>query len=650
MDYKYEISNITSDVKSILSRHSTRHPLNQEIDKTIGDIKRARLESGTDRAQAGILLSRLYRANNSPIDAIEHLNSALIASDDATLQDMCLQLLNDTMKELLTKKYGRQVKDASTNKKVADALKQVIEAASHLSGSAQLRINLSLLTRDAGSAVELAKTVAHDDPRLLRDFVATINKVMARRDFASFAVKVAQAVTELTPTLLANGYFSFLIGVRIRSQSLLVNVGGLSPIRLDDVLAFLKTASAKDISALAKDKTIFLYSYPNDEEIKLAILRHYFSKVVAKKQNPQVAKAYLEQCAKTVRFWAHTKFQAKTLQQVTQCLGDDQGPYANFARGSILLLKRDERLAALEYANSVRTGSLYAETGASSFYGHLYAYDRKSFTDRRTDFTGVKVTDTAFVVCADVRYFERYASLYANSLRKSGNQTRIHFHLSASSHQAAIDAAGRCLPDVENVSISSETNDLAFLRMPTYYASMRFLQAPKFLKHVASRVFLTDIDVLFRVDPNEVINSDAWGQADVGFRVYDRVRIIKQSSFPHDAIYRYPRLLPWSQVNAAFLALFDTDRGQMIAELISDDMHRHLGRALINAKSAWWIDQNSLRKSLITIVNDGLGRVVNIEDVGMPYGGFLYDDLQTMPGDLGTFKRENQFIDEPEIV
>ncbi|MBD8555643.1 hypothetical protein IFT84_14120 [Rhizobium sp. CFBP 8762] len=650
MNTSSEISNISASVKSILSRHSARHPINQEIAKTVAGIKQIDFKPGADKAQAEILLSRLYRAVNSPIDAIEHLHSALTATNDVQLQETSLRLVNETAKELLTKKYSRQVKDASANKKVANALKQVVEVAGHLPGSAQLRIYLSLLTRKAVSAIELAKTAAQDDPRFLRDFIATINKVMARSDFASLAAQVAEAVKDLAPSLASNGYFSFLIAVRIKSQSLLVKVGRLAPVSLEEVLVFLRTAKSKDISALARDKTIFLYSYPDDEEIKLAVLRYYYSKIVKKRKNAQVAKAYLEQCAKTIRFWAHAKFQAKVIEHVSACLGDDDGPDASIVRGSILLLEQKEALAAQAYGNSILSGTLYAETGATSFYDHLYAYHRKSFTDRRADFSGVQHTDTAFVVCADVKYFERYALLYSNSLRNSGNQTRIHFHLSASSHQEALDAADKCLSGVKNVSISSESNDLKYTRMPTYYASMRFLQAPKFLKHVASRVFLTDIDVLFRVNPDEVINAKAWDAADVGFRIYDHVRVLKQSRFPHDTIYRYPRLLPWSQINAAFLALFDTERGQLIAERISDDMHRHLGRALINAKSAWWVDQNSLRKSLITIVNDELGRVVNIEDVGMPYGGFLYDGLQIMTGDLGTFKRKNQFTDEHEIV
>ena len=85
-------------------------------------------------------------------------------------------------------------------------------------------------------------------------------------------------------------------------------------------------------------------------------------------------------------------------------------------------------------------------------------------------------------------------------------------------------------------------------------------------------------------------------------------------------------------VPAACVALFATPQGRVAADQIARDMRRHLGRALAQRTSAWWIDQNSLLRSFLDLRQRPGIRLGNVEDAGLPFGSFSYRDSQAFPG------------------
>jgi hypothetical protein len=637
-----DIKTLEEDVRTLFNKHSARNPQTKEVQDAIESVSRLEFSSGDDRARGLMIVSRLLRAQSKPLDALRTYLDAVEVTRNRKLKAKVLLAVSATAKELLTKKYSRQISDSSANREVTSIIRQIIAAEGDSDDATQLRVYLSLLTRDALAAIHEGHTAAAANPKYLPDFIAVIGKMMARSDFDRLAPVVGRAIKDLSEQIVAAGQYAFLAGVRLKFNGKLVEDGWLSPLTLTEIEQHLENASSEEVRSLARDKTLFLYEYPQCEEIKQCILERYYSLIVqpeVESKRAKSAKAYLEQSAKTVAFWQDRSYRDLVVTRAVSSLVERDSPEARMVLGIVNLLEGNDKEAEHHFRASIVADTLYAKTGATSFRHQLSQADRKRFTEKRADYSGVKKTDTALVVCADVKYFNRYARVYCGSLRDLGSNARVHFHLSANSRAEAEQAFKAALGDFANVSMSSEDNSLSYTRMPTYYASMRFLQAPNFLRNVASRVFLTDIDVLFREDPTAVMKSQSWVNADVGFRIYDRVRVLSQSRVPNDPIMRFPRLLPWSQVNAAFLAIFDTPRGHRIAERIADDMHRHLGRALTEADSAWWVDQNSLRMSLIAAAEDPAVQIVNIEDVGMPYGVFLYSARKNLPGDLGVFYR-----------
>ncbi len=179
----------------------------------------------------------------------------------------------------------------------------------------------------------------------------------------------------------------------------------------------------------------------------------------------------------------------------------------------------------------------------------------------------------------------------------------------------------------QSVSFSFETAPYA---IPAYYASMRFLKLPFFLDQVADEVVVTDIDVAFRSDPMSLFSSLEASEADLALRIYDRFRVVRETRPGGREIMRYPRIFPWAQINAACLAVRNTRYGHRAARQISEDMARHFAAVMASGRKAWWVDQNALFVSYQHMKTWSGLKILNVEEVGMPFGAFDYSQVRTL--------------------
>ena len=115
-------------------------------------------------------------------------------------------------------------------------------------------------------------------------------------------------------------------------------------------------------------------------------------------------------------------------------------------------------------------------------------------------------------------------------------------------------------------------------------------------------------------------------------RLYDTVRIVREVNGTKRELYRFPKIDPWKQVNAACLMLRNTEGGMKAARMIAEDMAAYLARSFQSRRQSWWIDQNSLFYTYKRLSAVPGIRLLNIEDVGMPFGSFDYSDVRVAGG------------------
>jgi hypothetical protein len=80
------------------------------------------------------------------------------------------------------------------------------------------------------------------------------------------------------------------------------------------------------------------------------------------------------------------------------------------------------------------------------------------------------------------------------------------------------------------------------------------------------------------------------------------------------------------------VGVFGTEYGEKAAGLLSLHMAQHLTQAFKKQSKVWWIDQNSLLHTYRAVQADGGFKIGNIEEVGLPYGGFDYGEVRAYGG------------------
>lgn len=614
---------LDAETDRLLARQTVRNPLHREIGELI-----ARYDTLLDRPEcvnrALLAIAKLQDAQADLVAAFEALCRVAEGDSPAFCKKAAARTLS-LVRQLRTKKYRLQTKNSALRDAMSRSIGRIIELTQNLDISRQIEIHFLLFCGDLCGALDRSFQFALTHPNGVADFMTVAKVIFDRGHSAAYIDDLANMLHQLAPALRKAKNGTFLLDLRVGEHGIIIRDGRVASFSLEEIKNAMGSASKADIVALASDKSLFLFRYPECEPIKQAILDRFLPLV----SGANIIKKYFEKVAQTETFWADAAFRERVIDDMLHRLSWSDGPQAELTRGSIALMRGELTAAQAHFTRSIKKNTIFEETGATSFFIDLTAADEKDFTHIEADFTGVEPTSTAYVCCADLGYFSRYARAYVTSLRNVGDETRVHFHLSAPSHAAAQEAVVEHLGGFANVSVSSE---LSKLRIPTYYASMRFLRAPDFLAHVADRIVLTDVDVVFHRAPAAFTHAPVWNDADLGLRIYDKVRIVRQSVQSGRQLFRYPRLLPWTQVNAACVVLLKTKNGLMAANNIASSMHRHLGRALSGRDSAWWIDQNMLFTTLLDLKAVFGMRIVNIEDVGLPFGSFSYEDSVALPG------------------
>lgn len=614
------------DADRLLIAHTKRTPQFEKLDVIINQLETT--SSPTDLGRRSFYLARLKFAIGDADAAARHLIEN-VDDDSPALIGERAELAAQIARALSTGKYRNVYYRTAKPAFVFGAL---AEAAGRQSANQASLIELHSLLQEKKefAALRVARDLVSRDTAYLDEALGVVTRIYRRPYQEETARKVEAMLRGLRRTpvgkLLADGVFALKLDAQTRTArsdpSAAPDVG--------EVLAFLNERGSAGARELIRMKHVFLSAYEGDETIKNAIIETY-GEIVRPGASPQIAKRYLEFASQTRKFWSDPSYREAILRKVRNAIEHSDAGEAEFLRGVDDFLSG--RPAYIDhFTRAAELEQLIAQSGASSLFADLNPGDEEGLTEIATDFGDVEKTSHAYVCCADLRYFRRYAKRYAQSAREQGDMTRLHFHIAAPSIEDARKAFAEELADQQNLSFSWERPAFS---VPTYYASMRFLRAVDFLTHVAGRLVLTDIDVIFTKSPAIFLEHLGSSDYDAGFRVYDEVRMV-QVAKNESRIYRYPRLRPWAIVNAACLYL-TSSKDNLAAAQVARDMRQYLGRALRTKESAWWIDQNSLYTSIQALMQlDGV-QLANIEDHGLPFGSFDYDNAVRFPGKHPSF-------------
>lgn len=619
-----DLDEVLINADRLLESHTKRNPQAGLLNECSREIQRLSVDGL--RAPSQMRLARIAFVLGDTVGAVEHLIAGVVDGGEAEAAAKA-----NFAVEIAQSVGGRRPRDAhplpSDVKGLFSKLTAITAPISTLA-SQRVQMFSMMASKRPLKALKIAIDLVNDDPDALGDASYILQRIYAGAYSEGNATEVHQLIKgvedERSRTSLEDACFQLENDALARASRTGAEIGP-DP---QAVTSFLAERGVEGARALVRAKDLFLSVYPHDEEIKFKILRG-FKEFVADRGSGSAAKRLVEISSQTARFWHDDDFRNEIIDcAAVACDGDDSGE-ANFVQGILAYLQDDMVLANKWFAASVPLSKQLALTGATSFFVDLNENDETPFLTVETDFSQVGRVANAYVCCADEKYFAKHAKAYAASARAHGQSARLHFHIAGSSPDSAYQLFREHLSGVENVSVSWERPALA---IPTYYASMRFLRIEDFLSHVADRVVLTDIDVEFRSSPDAFIERQEFDDADVGFRIYDKVRIVRQATGGRGRIYRYPRILPWSIVNAACLVIKSTDAGRQVAMRVATDMRRHLGRALAERESAWWIDQNSLFMTMKSVATAGEAKVVSLEDIGIPFGSFDYSSVSSLPG------------------
>ncbi|MBH0238244.1 hypothetical protein [Methylobrevis albus] len=502
----------------------------------------------------------------------------------------------------------------------------------------RLRFHAALIRRDTGTALVIAGENARRGRDAMAEFLSVAETVLARADWRQHGDAAAHAALAARPALVARANRVALLDFRFRFAHAADRLAlfGLQPVDEAEFRVFTASAGYFELGDFLRRKELFLAAVPEAEAMKQLALAAFARRLarVPRISNLRVA-TWLARLSQTRSFWDDADFRAAQLARAERLAFVPVGGNRRYVTATVAFLRGDLAGAARRLARSGRwqlRAKAFRDAGATF---HVALPDGAVTTrfDTPMRLAGPAIrAPAALVCCADAGYFRRYAAAYLASLRRHGSTMRVHFHIAAT--RPGIEEEARTLAESDgNVGLSFETPPLT---LPAYYASMRFLRGPEFLGVVADTVILTDIDVRFRAAPEAL--AAAFADADLGLRMYDRVRIVRASQGEKRPIMRYPRLHPWAQINAACVVLRATPAGITAAERIARDIAQHLDHAIEAGNRAWWIDQNALFYSYRRIAA-GPCRIGNVEDAALPFGSFDYGEVEALGARSPVFLR-----------
>jgi hypothetical protein len=615
-----------------VNRHTRRNPDREGLIVAVSECELLFSRQPHLSTRFYIVFSQAYEMLGDPIKCFRTL-SALSSLDDRTGR---MESANRTVRLLRKLAKGKFPEIGSAPPSDRNEIKRLISAIAQACPNVhrrnRIRTFAALTFETPARALELATKNAISGESEVLDLLAVIHEIAHKPRNDEDIAKLAVALAEAQKLSQAPRVLSQIDALRLHflNQPALLARLGLDPMAPEELRQKLGAAPAEKFRSLAYAKSIYLSVYDGDEECKNAIISLMRDQLLNPAPHPRAVLEYLARASETISFWSDAEQRNRIFDDIFKVTASRRDEFASMVRGCVHFLRLEAREAFMNFNATLGLGNHFHGSGASSFFLNFNP-DIDPNALLRIDVTGqwpAKRSDKALINCSDARYFCRFGPTYISSLRATGSEIHAHFHIAAPD-----DAAYALITSMSkshaNISFSFETPPL---RIPAYYASMRFLRAPFFIRHIADAFFLTDIDFRFRRKPDTCFDHSNFAKIDVALRIYDRIRIIRSYDASNQEIYRYPRIYPWAQLPAGFVGVFATTKGEKAAGLLSLHMAQHLLQAMKNHSQFWWIDQNSLFHTYRVMRADGGFNIGNLEEVGLPFGHFDYREVRALGG------------------
>ncbi|MBE9605362.1 hypothetical protein IAI18_10830 [Acetobacteraceae bacterium H6797] len=626
--------------EEVLDSHKVRSPqraalaeVRRQLDEALG-LTGVEIEDGLGHIL--MLRPKVDLALGDPIAAVESLRAAAERKPELTEAAMqfAFRLLQRSQREL----FGKDtVNVAGTVERFASAVEELGSVALVEVDRARLRAIALLLRNRVAEALDLALDNAEQNVGAWNDLSIILRRALHQGPDRSLSTAALARLSRLlddensAPEQMRQET-RLAIGVHLSTYP------GMDAGRfLDPVLPYVGRTEFDALLSLAQTEKLFHVAEDALEPVREAVVER-FCTLLRSEQGLSASQVYrvLQLLALRVAYWRDAAWREMVNRLCTGLVEGRTDTAAFMLRATVAFIEGDEAKTEAEYRQLLDLGLSLGESGATSFFATLPDLPKPSlFTSTELTFEEAPKAPRAVLCCADSRFFKRFARTYARTLRATGDDIRLHFHI-ADPDDACLEMLATMRKRMGDISASFET---APQKLPAYFASMRFLHLPHFLERVASRVLVTDIDITFRSAVSPMFADPRIAEADLVMRYYERTRAMGSATRASRRVFRHPHMHPWGQVNAAYLAVADTPAGRRAADIIAEDMAGHLDAAVRSALQMWWIDQNALYYSLKRLRAEGGIRIANIEEIGMPYGSYDYSDVRTYEGDSPVFTR-----------
>lgn len=633
-----ELRRLDAQKVQLIQAHGPRSPQTDQIGALIRRYEEVADNSARHRVRAKLAVADLHVALGDAGSVLSALADVAEHGDEVA-KSKSVALAATVMSKVKSKKFARSVNKENQGN-LCDLAEKIASKSQDGYDLNRLRMFVASLERKPRIALALADDNLVLNPNAaVRDFTVLVRNILRRKDYRKFLPEIGRILGARVAEFEGNGGRSFVQGMRLRFHS---DPEGLSTLGLSSIdkmtsERFLTEASFDEVASFANGRELFLYVGEGDEEIKLAALEELRRRIAADPKAKSVSVLnYIRRASNTIRFWSDAAWRDEALAFVEVAAGGAGDHHLQMTMGIVAFLRQDYSAAGEYFIASVDGDTPFAGTGAASYFLNLPSDDqsRRFASQENVAFEARSRGSDAIVACADGGYLKRYAEGYLKSLRAVGSKALVHFHVAGD--QSELEQFTTSLNLFEPVSFSFETPPST---SPAYYASMRFLKAHLFLENIADRILLTDIDVVFRENPDVLLREVEARGADLALRMYDAVRIVRETGTDGKELYRYPRTTPWSQINAACLCLTNSPRGAIAAQMIAEDMAGHLSAVLASGKRAWWVDQNSLFFTYRRLLGISDIKIENIEEIGMPFGSFNYSTSRSVGGFNQVFQK-----------
>lgn len=614
--------------ENLLKVHGPRNPMDAKITQLIEEYNSISRDDEIIYSQSHLELCDLYLAKSEVLLALSSLAEASIHHSEKSAKKAA-----EIMSRISTKKYTRSIKKFSAAE-VRDAVAKIIDACETGFNKNKLQIYYYVFANDTNKALLFVGKNIVDNPKSgVPDFIRLARMLSQRKNFLKMLPALGKVINTHFQEIIDYGGRPLVqeLEEKFRHDEDARNALALKAEYSTSFHDFVVDSTFHELINFINNSEAFLFADGTEEEDKNFLVDEFKRRVFEDDDlNYKLLFGLLQKASCTHRFWQSSEWRGDFLALLKSKFANSPDHYALTGLGVIAFLNGSDAEAKTHFSRSIEGDSPFSATGATSFLSDV---THTSLSSKLLSLSDIMKSDSAFreraiITCSDEIYFKRYAIKYLQSLRNTGSTCPVHFHIAG--NKIRLKEFVSTIVDLGEVSFSYET---PIERTPAYYASIRFLKAPYFVEKVAARVLLTDIDVTFRSDPDELLDQCVASNSDIMLRIYDKIRIVHQASMPQRPLYRYPRTYPWAQVNAACLCLTNTEMGKLAAEQIAQDMAGHLGSVLSRGKRAWWVDQNALLFTYRRLLANEAVKIGNIEDVGVPFGSFDYSDLRVVGGE-----------------